>query len=178
MPVATIDVYKDYVSLRKEARGAHCVYLIQCGDDGPIKIGSTHKNLLTNRLYALQNGNHQPLHLRSWMATEPIHEKVLHAMFAEHRIRGEWYEPVDDLLAIIEAMSLDDVTDLRIMLHRMTKAYSIESLAELDPNIDLEDACSDPRETARRLRSKKIKRQRELKGREYPPEPNERRWIT
>lgn len=76
------------------------VYFIQAGDDGPIKVGyTTHPEV---RLARLQVGNPETLYLRAAIRVkERAVEVALHATFARHRIRGEWFHPHADLLALI-----------------------------------------------------------------------------
>lgn len=80
--------------------GITAIYFIQDGEDGPIKIGSGRNPWL--RLEHLQIGNPRELHIRAVVRTHRGYERELHQRFAAHRIRGEWFEPVPDLLALIE----------------------------------------------------------------------------
>jgi len=76
------------------------VYFIQAGDGGPIKIGVTTD--VQDRLSTLQIGSALPLVLllEVWGGIEQ--ERGYHETFAEHRMRGEWFAPHEDLLAFIE----------------------------------------------------------------------------
>lgn len=76
------------------------VYFVQAGEGGPIKIGVA--NDPRARAATLQTGNHQRLTLLLWVPGTQRHEAELHARFKEHRVRGEWFEPVSPLLSFIE----------------------------------------------------------------------------
>lgn len=65
------------------------VYLIQCGPNGPVKIGKADDP--KGRLSELQVAHWQTLTLvRVWEGSE-ADERALHARFADLRIRGEWF---------------------------------------------------------------------------------------
>jgi hypothetical protein len=77
------------------------IYFIQAGDDGPIKIGSAKSP--GERLATHQTSNHEELRI---VATIPASsrnlERSIHASFAKHHIRGEWYHPAPEIMKIIE----------------------------------------------------------------------------
>lgn len=87
--------------VRKEKRVGH-VYFIQMGEDGPIKIGYSLDP--EKRLATLQTSSPEPLSLLVTIKGGKTLEKSLHDRFAAHHKRGEWYEPVPNLLAYIEAL--------------------------------------------------------------------------
>lgn len=65
------------------------VYLIRCGEDGPVKIGSA--DAPQERLAALQTAHWQTLALvRVWQGGE-TEERKLHRKFSDLHIRGEWF---------------------------------------------------------------------------------------
>ena len=77
------------------------LYAIQSGDDGPVKIGLTRRPP-AERLAALQVGNPATLRgLAAWRAL-PLEEAGVHADFAEHRLRGEWFSPAPGLLRFVQ----------------------------------------------------------------------------
>lgn len=73
-----------------------CVYFVQVGCDGPVKIGFTRN--LKQRLSALQTSQHEQLNLLGILepATMQI-ERSLHIQFAEHRRGGEWFSNCEEL---------------------------------------------------------------------------------
>ncbi len=80
-----------------------CVYFIQAGDSGPVKIGKT--NDVNKRLRALQTAHADTLHVRHVLNdVSAVMETRLHERFAEHRIRGEWFKP-DVIQAILDDKS-------------------------------------------------------------------------
>jgi len=74
------------------------VYVIQAGDDGPVKIGYT-SGPAEKRLRGLQTGNPYKLRILKVFDGDERHESELHRRFAGHRIRGEWFDP-----CVIESM--------------------------------------------------------------------------
>lgn len=79
------------------SEGLVWIYFIQEGDDGPVKIGSTTKTV-ERRLSALQGSNPRELRLLAAVQTGVALEREFHEVFAEHRIRGEWFHPHEDIL--------------------------------------------------------------------------------
>jgi hypothetical protein len=74
------------------------IYAIQAGT-GPVKIGTSDDP--ARRLRMLQTGSAEPLHgIGAWEGLRD-EERLLHAEFAPARIRGEWFEPVPALLAVV-----------------------------------------------------------------------------
>ena len=68
------------------------IYFIQCGENGPIKIGYTDNGVET-RMAQLQTGCPYELRLL-WVYTgNDLTESQLHKEFAHERIRGEWFRP-------------------------------------------------------------------------------------
>jgi len=75
------------------------VYFIQAGEDGPIKIG--HTSNVPSRLKSLQTGHAAKLKVLGQCEGDKKLEKSLHHKFAEHRLTGEWFNPVQEILAEI-----------------------------------------------------------------------------
>lgn len=67
------------------------VYAIRAGEDGPVKIGTT-INDPRRRLAELQTGAHEQLSLIWHYFGGLLAERHLHAMFADFRLRGEWFD--------------------------------------------------------------------------------------
>lgn len=84
-----------------QAKPETTVYFIQKGEGGPIKIGFSH--VVEYRLIALQSTNLDELRVLHALPGDRQLERRLHAAFAKHRIRGEWFHPNRDLLDFIEA---------------------------------------------------------------------------
>lgn len=77
------------------------VYFIQDTVTLAIKIGFCLRNP-EKRLAALQTGNSNVLRLFGHIAGSSLHEKLLHARFAQFHIQGEWFS--DDIIEAIEGM--------------------------------------------------------------------------
>lgn len=76
-----------------------CVYLIQSGDNGPIKIGFTRN--LKSRLLNIQTGHPYKLKVLLTLDANIETEHDLHVKFSRYRITNEWYEPVAELTEYI-----------------------------------------------------------------------------
>ena len=70
---------------------ATLVYFVQVGESGPIKIGKT--NDVSARIRSLQTAQAEELRLIATISVDEWPEWKLHQLFAEHRLRGEWFEP-------------------------------------------------------------------------------------
>lgn len=86
------------------------VYFIECAVDkkpGPIKIGLSVRPEI--RITDLQPSSPYPLKLlATWRCADmQFVEKQLHRKFKEHWIRGEWFHPAPDLLALIDLIAAD-----------------------------------------------------------------------
>lgn len=78
------------------------VYAIQAGEDGPVKIGTALRPW--ERLATLQTAN--PVRLRGvavWWGSQR-EERVVHELFADRRLEGEWFKPTDDLLWLVDLL--------------------------------------------------------------------------
>jgi T5orf172 domain len=75
------------------------VYLIQAGDRGPVKIGSTRDaNSLRSRLATLQTGSPERLFIRAVGSGGSTREGELHKRFRHLRLYGEWFRVDEELL--------------------------------------------------------------------------------
>lgn len=79
-----------------------CVYFIRSGRHGPIKIG--YAKTLRSRLHALSTAHHDELLVLATLAGGDVQERRMHEKFAAYRLRGEWFEPAEELLAFIETI--------------------------------------------------------------------------
>jgi hypothetical protein len=73
------------------------IYFIQCGNDGPIKIGYTDRE--TNiRMAAMQVCCPYELKIIGLMEGSYSEEQELHKIFKYHRIRGEWFSNTREII--------------------------------------------------------------------------------
>jgi hypothetical protein len=72
------------------------VYMIQTGDDGPVKIGLTRD--VRRRLETLQISSPTRLRLLALFEGSRELECELHRRFAAARIKGEWFKPIPELI--------------------------------------------------------------------------------
>lgn len=77
------------------------IYFIQCGDDGPIKIGHT-KGLAINRLNNLKVYCPYKLTLLFSMQGNTSLEKQIHKELKQYKTTGEWFSPTPEVLNAIE----------------------------------------------------------------------------
>lgn len=97
------------------------IYFIQHGITGPVKIGHATKDV-RHRLQSLQTASPVKLVLLGVMDGDRKREKEVHAVFAEYRIRGEWFILSKMLLSFIDDNSVkslcpDGDFDDRIVVH-------------------------------------------------------------
>lgn len=78
------------------------IYFIQCGNNGPIKIGQT-DNDVEQRMAQLQIGCPYELRLL-WVYTgDDFTEFQIHVELSHERIRGEWFHPSESVFCFIES---------------------------------------------------------------------------
>ncbi len=75
------------------------VYFIQAGEGGPIKIG--HGKNPRKRLTMLQSGNPMTLTLLAELPGGKEEEQEMHTRLREYRVRGEWFTPAAEVLALV-----------------------------------------------------------------------------
>jgi hypothetical protein len=66
------------------------IYLIQAGDDGPVKIGFAYD--VSSRIRTIQNNHYEPLKLIACYEGEPRDERELHKKFNHLRVIKEWFK--------------------------------------------------------------------------------------
>lgn len=92
------------------------VYFVQVGARGPIKIGSARN--VYYRFKDLQTANHQELRLLGAVVDWGVEEeRALHARFAKHRVRGEWFRPDADLRAHIAILMAREESAIHEAIH-------------------------------------------------------------
>ena len=79
------------------------IYFIQCGDGGPIKIGSTN-SAPHARMSHFQLGCAYELRLLGAVEGHGIYESALHELHLEGHIRGEWFRPSAALMTTIASV--------------------------------------------------------------------------
>ena len=90
------------------------IYFVQIGADGPIKIGFTSASSPVDRLRALQVGVPYELRLLGVISGGSAQdERRLHASFDQHRLRGEWFIPVSEVLEYSEGNAAPAVDSVR-----------------------------------------------------------------
>lgn len=72
------------------------LYVIRAGDDGPVKIGIATD--VKRRIAGFQTSQPERLHLLHMFEGGRDEERALHARFKAHRIKGEWFEPIPEIL--------------------------------------------------------------------------------
>jgi hypothetical protein len=87
---------------REASRRGHVYFL--GGDEGPIKIG--HSSCVAARFRDIQACSPVPLKLFATRQGGPIRESAYHALYAAHRLHGEWFERHPDILAEIESLQV------------------------------------------------------------------------
>jgi hypothetical protein len=101
---ATVDALPDPTAKELQtaiaaAKGG-VVYFIQHGEAGPVKIGYTTATGLKARIAAMQTGNPVKLILRRVCPGTRQTENLLHQLFADLRVTGEWFWPTSDLARV------------------------------------------------------------------------------
>ena len=91
------------------------IYFIQCGKNGPIKIGYTDKDP-KERLSQLQTACPYELKLLWVYKDDDYSEKQIHEELKHEHIRGEWFRPGNDVLAFIRDEMVNRYTLDLIML--------------------------------------------------------------
>ncbi|MBX9594075.1 MAG: GIY-YIG nuclease family protein [Roseomonas sp.] len=112
------------------------VYVIQQGDCGPVKIGFT--TGIEHRLSSLQTASPEPLRVIRMFHGTRKDERRLHASLAMHRLNGEWFKPVPEVLSaghdrmhlpIVDERQERQETDCPLAVWRKTSRVPVASIA-------------------------------------------------
>jgi hypothetical protein len=82
------------------------VYFIQGETGGPIKIG--YSDDVKKRLKGLQTGHPDNLKILFAFPGNIDDEKSMHSKFEKHRLRGEWFKPVDEIFSTINELTANN----------------------------------------------------------------------
>lgn len=122
------------------------MYFVQQGHDGPIKIGWAGNP--GARLRELAVGNPMDLHLVGALPGSVAAERAAQSRFADSHIRGEWFRPTPELLAVARlshpppwwpsgrALPLDELRAIAREIERL--AADLHEAAELRDRLIVE----------------------------------------
>lgn len=108
--ICDADLFEEWAAKRPSKvvveKDPPCVYFLQRKNDSaaPIKIGVSTQGGLARRLKSIQTGYPHKLVILATMAGGAEAEKRLHESFGHARMNGEWFEPTEGLLALIEGL--------------------------------------------------------------------------
>lgn len=85
----------------QKMKGRSWVYFAQIGRDGPIKIGQSRQ--VHTRIRALATAHPCEIRLLGTIPETVVSERSLLNAFGDHCIRGEWFSPTPDLVALARA---------------------------------------------------------------------------
>ena len=80
------------------------VYMIQAGQNGPVKIGYAED--VAKRLHNLQLGNHEKLKVLRLFKGGAAEETRLHERFADNHLRGEWHHFCQAMMGDVELIEI------------------------------------------------------------------------
>lgn len=101
------------------------IYFLEAGKDGPIKIGFAKD--VRKRVKDMQSGNHLPLNVILEIPGDYLNEGQFHDLFARHNIRGEWFQRHQDILEVIEMLTVRKYLTLTKWLGTKLRQMDAES---------------------------------------------------
>jgi len=113
-----------------------CIYFMQQGRSGPIKIGHTRKNI-AGRLSSIRVASPVQIKLIGFISAATLEEeKALHERFKEEHLRGEWFIPSPRLVAYIkkiatgltEQQAIVNIDKLRALTEKLSNENRCEAL--------------------------------------------------
>ncbi len=115
------------------------IYFIQRGEGGPIKIGYTGSDPRLRRS-TLQYMAPEPLAILAVVEGDEGHEAAIHALLAQHRIRGEWFEPHEMVFALMQQEKIEPIKPELSRTGRIRKMVAIdEDILELVRPVALDE---------------------------------------
>lgn len=121
------------------------IYAIRCGSDGPIKLGRATNPI--SRMAELQTAHHRPLNLLAAVKWEDNVEPWLHKFLEDDRLNGEWFNPTEQVLWVVERMR--DKEALEELVNRFDHMAFFPWMSEEEPGLieyrrDLASRCGQP----------------------------------
>ena len=114
--IATILEQQNASTPTTSHNGDTILYVVQRGDDGPIKVGISRR--LKNRVSQLQNGSAEKLRVLRVYKMADVERAVHGELERLARLEGEWF-PADLLLAVDRFFNVDfDTTRKRARIKR------------------------------------------------------------
>lgn len=93
---------------RDTSRKDMSVYIVRALGTDFYKIGYTASSPKV-RMQALQTGCPYELKLVAWFAGDESDEAYLHRLFGDHRVRGEWFQLVQEPICFLDPYHRDEV---------------------------------------------------------------------
>lgn len=90
------------------------VYFIQAGENGPIKIGKSVDP--QKRLAQLQTSSERPLRILLTLVGDESRECAYHKLWAEHRIRGEWFDPAPEIVEYVRSKTNNTLREFKTIV--------------------------------------------------------------
>ncbi len=84
------------------------LYIMRATPSGNLKIGITRH--VDKRLQHIRSANYEAIELIKSVPATPQRERAVHAAFAGHRIRGEWFRPTPEILEWVKRLGRVVVT--------------------------------------------------------------------
>lgn len=106
------------------------LYFIQAGS-GPVKIGVARNPI--ERIATLQTAHYERLRILGCMWSSRSYEGHLHRRFAAHRVSGEWFAPVPEIIASAAAI---DPTDFALAFPEHADRELLATLREIEASDD------------------------------------------
>ena len=95
------------------------IYFAQVGNNGPIKIGYSHRLSLKGRLKILQGQNKEKIKLLLKFAGTRALEQKIHKQFYCSHISKEWFNPSKSLLYFIRKQQIDENTSKSLKIYEL-----------------------------------------------------------
>lgn len=92
-------------TIEAEQESLDVVYFVQALAEpfGPVKIGTTRRMKMQDRLRGIQTGNPKKLGVLAVIAGDAREERKLHLQFAASRLEGEWFAWTPELGSFVAA---------------------------------------------------------------------------
>lgn len=103
-------------------------YIIRAGKDGPVKIGRADDP--EGRLRDLQTAHHDRLEIVRIVDTHFDAEPQFHKRFALHRLRGEWFDFVPEMLTFVPILAPEPTVQDIVQKARKDARKEVKSLVE------------------------------------------------
>jgi hypothetical protein len=153
---------------RQREKRQPMIYFIQAVDGGPIKIGYSIDP--QKCLKQIQRKSPVPLQILRMIEGDIEYKEAIHHLFNKSRVRGEWFDPSEELLAFIEKpLKLEPINSEGSRVYRTSEGQRLSDILEVVQSLDETGQQAVLKYALSLTQEKRLARQSSAKIRNFSP---------